>query len=300
MYILNQLNPADLTPKEKQQLQPLTTEKFASLLNTPISQEEEEGLLFSASLENRPVALLVCSYNRVMKNAQIHTIFVSAPHRNKKIAQGLLKELDKELTKRHCHLTTKQYDAASATKTYLERALGRSGWQGTKLISKRFWFEHEFFSPEWMHRKYRLPPNVHLFPWVELENTERIVLWNSWKSWNIPAVASPFWEEELIVKEGSFGIRNPKGVIGWMITHQETPEIRRYSTFYVHPEYRNTTVAIKILVDAIQYGIDQHVKWGVFDLNIQNSDQSWMKFVDKRLMPYAHHVDQTRQAWHLR
>jgi len=104
-------------------------------------------------------------------------------------------------------------------------------------------------------------------------------------------------EEKIIEYTNSLGLRYKKEVIGWMITHRIAPDTIRYTSLYVDPEYQYKGPSIRLLIESMVLQTRSTIKWALFEINLDQINPSWYKFVQKRLAPYSQKITEIYKTW---
>lgn len=272
---------------------------YASLIDPECHPENISNLLaFGAIQDGKPIGLILVQLIQVLQTGDILYLFVAEKHRGDQIEKQLLSLVQQELTKQNFILLLFSYPGNKPESAHLEQAFKTLGWPPTRLLIIHCRFDGYQFNPPWLKRGFHFSKGVREFSWDKLKPSERAELMKQEKNQIFPTYVSPFKNSPFpIEKINSLGLRHKGEVIGWMITQRIDPDTIRYSALYIQKSWQTTGSALKLLKDSIMKQIKSGVKWGVLDVNLDQTERSWLHFLERRLMPYAQEVTYTRQAW---
>jgi GNAT superfamily N-acetyltransferase len=169
---------------------------------------------------------------------ELLSVYVSAPRRNEGIGATLLASLESELRERGFHRLSTVYMTGKPGIAVFEHLLQRAGWDPPAVRSICIRFTREDVERATWLNKHRVVRGYEIFPWNELKEEERLALRRSQEesSW-IPADLQP-WDHDRHGFEPitSLGMRGPDGVVGWVINHEISPTVLRYTCSYIRPD----------------------------------------------------------------
>lgn len=253
-------------------------------------KESHSGKLLTLIAEDgdRPVGIIILLYYPVIHSSLIVHFYVQPKSRNRGIGLSLLKEAQIQLKERQIRTAEIRFESADPTTPALLNILKELNWSSPQPVMTRYYFDPLRFTPYWLNHPPKLPEGQELFPWSELSSTERQQI-EQWVRTNpLIEYLSPFEEEKTIASVTSVGLRDKSGVIGWVITHHPSPEILRYSVYYIHPEHRGRGNSVALLAFAIrQHATKDPKSVGLAEINLANSTPFWKKFVKNRLSPFS-------------
>lgn len=295
MYAVAKIDLSTLDEAKHQAYLNLIVPEHHHLFN---SQKTSEILVIGAELNGKPIGILLAELILPIKTAEVVNLFVSEEHRNHGIGTQLLTELQDILTEKKYVLILFPYSTAEASATVLEDILKKMRWPPSRLLVIRCKFDGFTFNPPWLHAKKELPQGFSIFPWEELTHAEKQKVKSMEKSRVFPYDLSPFREEPYPVEMlNSLGLHHNGEVVGWMITHRISTDTIRYSAFFILRQWQMQGIAVQMLRESIKLQIQSPVQWGILDVNVGQTEKSWLQFLQKRLMPYATEVSYIRQAW---
>lgn len=299
MTNIERLDLGKLDAQGRQSFYGLTEPKFYPCLKgeNPDGIPNTITLAIAAFIEGKPIGLLLATFFSAMRMAEIHSLYVTDESEDREISGQLIQCLEEELQKNNCVVISYVYSSSDPETPNLEKLLNKLGWPAPRLFGIQCRFDGRTFNPPWMQAKYTFPSGFTLFPWSELTFEERKVLMRQLEHGEIHPSVSPFQEEDLIEPINSLGLRYKGSVVGWMVTHRITPNTIRYTALYIERSHQLQGPAIFLLKEAIERQIRSPIPWGVLEMNVRQTELSWLNFVKRRLRPYATEVTYTKQAW---
>lgn len=265
--------------------------------------EEDPRKVFAlaALVHGEPKGLIAALIYPHSKEAHIVSFFVSPPFRRQGIGEKLMQKLLEILKASSISLFELKYNGWEEGAIPLEKILKKSGWQSPQVLTERYFFDQHSFHPAWFFSPYPLlPKDFSLFRWEDVLESDIEMAKTLERS--VPAVAqySPFDENLPPEKLNSVGLRHLGKLVGWMISHRVEPKTIRYSAFYILQEHRGRGVAIALLKEAIRRHLSNEIDAvGLMEINVCFSPPYWMKFIKKRLAPFAFRQDAVKLAHYL-
>lgn len=237
---------------------------------------------------NQLIGLAVATYAMSTKMAALESILVLKEERRKGIGRKLLEHLENLLIANGTLSISVEYTLNEESRDF-SSLLKKQSWNSPYVYMNRFVFDSYTFDAPWLYQHPLLNPNLQIFEWKEINESEKRILKIQHDQYSFPRQISPLTREEIIEPSNSFGIRdlNQQRVIGWMLTYRMAPDWLRYEKIYVEEKYRPSGLFIILLSKAILRQIESKIHWAEFLLNIEEVEDRWMKFVLKRLVPLA-------------
>lgn len=258
---------------------------------------EDIPVLFEAFHNNASAGIVIAVIEKTLKMAEILFVYVRPEHRNQHLSRQLVAKVEAAARKEGAHMCTCVYPLADPFTEAVEHTLKALSWKGKRPFLIRCFFDPFTFNPPWLRFDARYPPGYEEFLWKDLTSDDRAEL--SAKKWQrrfSPSV-SPFRGEENIELLNSLGLRFQGKVVGWMITHRVDPETIRYSSLYVERSLQMTGIAMKLLAHAIERHVRAPTKRAMIEIPLLEVDSSWIRLIEKRLVPYATETARLQQAW---
>lgn len=291
MYVIERLDWSDLD----------TRETYTQLVGHEHAQnwdQLEKVMLFGARHHDKPIGLLLANTVPILHIAEIKTLYVDEEHRCRGIAKQLITHLQKELIKESYYLLLFPYKTNDPYTPVLEHIVEHLGWPKPQLLLLHCKFDGNAFHPPWLTTDYPVPEGFEIFPWKDLAPHEHDKLERQEAQKLIPTILSPVGRDEHKIEMlNSVGLRHKGTVIGWMITYRDDVETIRYTKFFIQRAWQMKGIAITLLCEAIKRQQKVGVPWAVLDVSINETEPSWLRFVERRLIPYAHEITYTKQAW---
>lgn len=293
MFVIERIDPLKLTVTESEELKALCDVSIYPYLEST----EIPSILFATLFEGTFISLLICKLNQTLKLGEVIWIYVDERYRNQKIATNLLISLQEEMALNNYQLVLCTFPSKKPYSTILERIFAFLGWSPPKITHINCTFDGFTFDPPWLSIDRPISEEFMIFPWKELQPFEREKLCYQFEKRMFPHEISPFDDEADIEYLNSLGLRHKGTVIGWVITHRISKDRIKYSCLYINQHWQHSGIAIKLLSEAIARQKQAGVKWAELSVNVILTEVSWVKFVEKRLIPYALEVEYKKQVW---
>lgn len=271
-------------------LKQLSVELRSQLESLRLPQNIDQDSIVFAAFENlTPVGLIFAYLYPFIKEGFISAFFVDPLFRRKGLGTKLMKQLMDYIKKENFKVFEITYENAGETTPYLERILKKTDWAPSKTILRRYFFDKYSFHPEWFFSPLpALPKDCSLFLW-EKATQEELKLAENWVKENpLIALYSPFQTKHPIAYANSIGIRFQGNLAGWMIVQRVDPGHLKYSGLFIIPELRGLGPSICLLKEAIRKHTNKEIDTvGILEVNSEVSPAYWIRFIEKRLAPYA-------------
>ncbi|RLD21387.1 MAG: hypothetical protein DRI69_04130 [Bacteroidetes bacterium] len=214
-----------------------------------------------ASLDKKPVGLILSSFGQSKKEARVHSFVVHPDHRNKGVGKNLLSELERNLFSEGCAQVDGTYRDHWKSSEALNAVLTQNGWAArTKdLIIVRG--EAEKVLKLFMDSQLRLPDGFHVMPFTEISLAQKEVILSKKKAsdW-YPDILNPFTYIETINPVTSLALIHEGQVKGWVISHLIAPELNEFTSLFVDPGLRSYKLAHLMMRETIHRQFDAGVK----------------------------------------
>lgn len=310
MYEVRRLSTTDLTSDLIDQLAPLTSPENRTYLHGIDPSDVEnlifiiivafEGTFYPNCPKNRnfgiPLGLALATVLPSAKIGTVHSLYVEKAFRKKGVGRDLLKAVESSFIEEACYLATFLYPSKTPTEHAFENLLLETQWHAPTVYMRRYFFNCQLFNAPWFNRHYPRFKDLKLFPWKELTQEERALLKRREEQLAFPKFVSPFLHEEKIEPLNSLGLRYGGEVIGWMINHRISQDTICYASLYSDPEFQHRGFVIHLLAEAIRLQKQSQIPWSIFDLNLEQTDQNWQRFIEKRLKPWAQ-ISEIKRTW---
>ncbi len=300
MIKITPLNIAELSSKEKQEWCHLIEKKYWLCLDGKDPWDVSTAAIYAigATHQDKPVGIALATLRTAMGHALLLSLYVEPDFRNRKIASQLLSQFEVILLELECQLISHIYASDHPTTPYLEKILKKLDWSDGVPFSFRCHFQALEFHPQWLHRKYRFPKGFELFLWKHLTLKERKQINYQLENERIPPSVSPFHRESTIEPINSLGIRKDGEVIGWMIVNRIDHETLQYSSLFIQRDYQFLGFSVYMLAASILLQQKAMIEKSIMDVNLEESEQSWLDFIKKRLLPGTSRVERFKESFH--
>lgn len=290
-YLLTPASKKDINLKK---LKSITSPDYHLCFDgkSPDSAEDALGRVYVAEKEGKLAAVALVSMLNKPKLAEVHEIVILPDFSENEIKEQLIDYLENSLKKERCLVLCQFFEKEAGTKFHHDALFEKRKWEIPRLHMIRYHFDCYLFSPPWFLKEYTLAEDITIFPWKELKSSERKIIQNQQNRSYFPYIISPLYDEDKIQHINSLGMRKKDRVIGWMVTHTfpEKPDTVRYSSFYMAEDERNKGYAPYLLQQSIKLQQLSELQWSYFLLNIEFSDKSWFRFIDKRLKSQSYSI----------
>ncbi|MGK7879831.1 MAG: GNAT family N-acetyltransferase [Crocosphaera sp.] len=247
-----------------------------------------DGNIIAIGVSNldKPIGLAMAEIYPEDNSAEILSIFVAPAYRRQKIGIALLTRLEEELYKRGCTKAKLFCQIGEPTWLPLERLIQRCNWsfpQPWDIVCESDW--DTISKAPWLQRKFHLPRDMMIFPWVEITDHERIVIQKTYElePW-FEDGANPFENEENFEPLNSLGLRYQEKVVGWMLTERVASDSIYYKCMFVRKDLQRLGRGIALFVNAIKIQYEAKIPKGIWRVHLENP--AMLRFVKKHMMPY--------------
>lgn len=254
-------------------------------------------IAFAAVDEQKVVGLAAALFTPFLQQTDILHIEVAPDYRNKHIGTTLLAKIQEETVLQGGNILTLVYPQDAPEALAVEKMLAANQWKGIRPFMVICEFDPASFDAPWLHLSYDYPRDYHEFDWKHLTPEEHEALKIRESHEEFSSAFSPCREEETIEFLNSLGVRHKGRVVGWMITHRIDADTIRYSSLYVEPTLHFRGIATKLLAHAILLHVQSPTKKARMEIPFLQVHPSWIKFIKKRLLPYANKVAFLKQGW---
>ncbi len=197
-----------------------------------------------ATIDKRPVGLLLASFDNDGKSARLHSLVVHPEHRNKGVGTGMWTTMEKNLTSEGAQQIDAYYRSHWKSRPYLERILTKQKWQLPKedLIIVKVRVENilELFVRDQLY----LPDEYSFTPFLQLSVEDKQLIESQKGEENaFLDYLDPFLEAGSIYGPSSLAIKYQDHIVGWLISHLIAPDLIEYTSLYIDREHRSFKLA---------------------------------------------------------
>jgi GNAT superfamily N-acetyltransferase len=211
----------------------------------------------------------------------LQSVFVSAAHRGRGVAQALIGGLERHVSSRGVRRIEAMYAGTAPSAPTIAHILAKAGWKapnpptlilgGSVRIAEAAWTRH-------------VPAGYEIFPWSELSaaETAQLATPHGTAPWYPPPLG-PF-PDEPVEPLCSVGVRHAGQVVGWMLTHRVDHERVRYSRLFVRQEHRARFSGLALIAEAIRRQRAAQIPKCLCAISTGNG--AMMRILRRRLAPY--------------
>lgn len=262
---------SSISDEEHAALKALIFPGFLTPTDQPESLLDPKNILLYALIaynSEQIVGLLICDFKEIYESASIKSLYaIPGPFKDETL-NLLLSELEKECRKRKIGKISFVY--ADNTPFGWDDLLAEHDWYGKKAIALSCeWEDCRTFGPDWFKKEWALPKGCEIIPWKKKPE-----------------------DEEL----NSLGLHFDNEIVGWIETKRVSPDTICYAKLFVDFAFRFTGAAIVLLKKSIEIQQKSEVLRAIFLINFQLVKPRWIRFIRKRLVPYAQKVTEYSQA----
>jgi GNAT superfamily N-acetyltransferase len=252
-------------------------------------------LTVGATYHTIPVALAVARYHAQRHYAEIISLAVALPARNRGIGTALLLDIEKRLTGLGVSAFRLTYLAGHATTPALERVLQKCDWPLPIVDMYLYRMGKTAQHLTWLDWPFKPPPDLVLFDWVSLTPAEKEQIRHD-PSLKYARSVSPFLDEAQIEPLNSLGLRYRGQIAGWIITHRLSPTTLRYSSVFVREDLRDLGgmgVGVYLMGESIKRHLPHdEIPNAFFFVEAHNTPM--LRMIQKYAVPYATAVIERR------
>ena len=254
---------------------------------------------FVALIHDKPVGIILATADTLIHTATIHLLYVIEPYREKKIETSLLEHLTIELKRLGITLASFTYLENDPYSNPLKKTFSEQHWSGPRPLMIECLFKWSSFNPSWLQKSIELEKDFEIFPWKNIRGAEKKHLKHKYEQGRIPNYVFPFEKNyNKLELKNSLGLRYKDEVVGWMLVNRQSPDTIRYTSLYLEDEFAFTGYWLKLLIEALRIHHDQMPNdIGELEINLYQINERWLKFIEKRLFPFAIEIRRKSQFW---
>ncbi|GAA5530716.1 GNAT family N-acetyltransferase [Herpetosiphon gulosus] len=282
MIRISPISQADLA-----EFLPLTYPRYRDLLVQPQPQIVAIG---AYNLQQQAIGLALANHQQ--RSADVLSLFVAPAYRRQGIGRQLLSALETNLSQQACaqvHLIYSQTDQPAP----ILGLLNQQQWPAPEARMLIFKLDVvRMAQAGWVQRKYRLPKDSSIVAWQDADQAGLNWLANQQTANWFPPGLSPFQLEQPFDPAHSFVFCQEQQILGWVMTHLIDAQTRVYTQFYVHPDLRQTGIALALLTTALRQQATRAEQWGI--AAIRHDSAMMRNFLDRH---FADYLVSLRSTW---
>lgn len=179
----------------------------------------------------------------------------------------------------------------------LKEALQQSKWSPPEKWMINCYFDHSF-NPPWINKKYPIPDDYCLKPWSQLTHEQIEHVRHKGEQFVYPTNLSPFLHSNPDPNY-SLCLLQDNEVIGWMMTRMVSEDSISYDSFFVELKCRRPNIILALLSESVKAVLNSPIPKAVMEVNLTQTDNSYVNFVYKRYVPYIKHYNYSLRSWKL-
>ncbi|ABX04510.1 MAG TPA: N-acetyltransferase [Herpetosiphon sp.] len=258
---------------------PLTYPRYRALL-----AEAEPQVVAIGAYDQQQQAIGLAVASQQQRSAEVLSLFVAPAYRRQGIGRQLLNALETNLRQQACdqlHLVYSQTDQPSP----MLGLLNQEQWPTPEARMLIFKLDVlRMAQAAWVQRQYRLPKNSSIVAWQDADPVALTWLTTQQTARWFPPGLSPFELEQPFDPSHSLVFCQDQQILGWVMTHLIDPQTRVYTQFYVHPDLRQTGIALALLTTALRHQAAQAEQWGM--AAIRHDSAMMRNFLDRHFSDY--------------
>lgn len=259
--------------EEREAMKPFLFPGFLTPLDTPdslLDPKNRDLYALMAYQNGELIGLLICDFKEVVGTVTIKSLFAKPSPLKEEALNLMLKNLEEIARKRKIRKMFLNYpDSAPFTEEW-DNLLTNQDWYGKRpaaIICE--WEDCKTFHPTWFERPLTLPKGCKIVPWKRNPIDEQI---------------------------NSLGLEFQGEMVGWMETIRVNSETICYKNLFVDFALRYTGAAIALLAESIKLQQRSEIPRSIVLINYQQVKPRWIRFVQRRLVPYASKVTEYSNA----
>ncbi|MBK8501386.1 MAG: GNAT family N-acetyltransferase [Saprospiraceae bacterium] len=205
-----------------------------------------------ATLNKKPVGLLLSTDDDTGNNYRIHSFLVHPEFRNKGLGNALVEQLEDYLVKKGTAQLDLYYRSHWKSGSFLEQILKRRGWDDPKedLIIVRG--DAAKVNILFMHDRLVLPDEyaIERFRDISANDRDYIKKKKSNENWYLDYL-DPFVQENTICESASLVLRKNGRIMGWVISHLIAPDLNEVTALFIDAGNRPYKLAHLLMREAI-------------------------------------------------
>lgn len=207
--------------------------------------------------------LLIGDFKEVIGTATIKSLFGTC----NEVLLRLLAFFEEESRRRKISKLAMTYSDEASEWDDLLTSAGWYGKRGAALICR--WDDCKTFHPPWFEKKWPLPSGCTIQPWKKNPQDESL---------------------------NSLGLFKDDQAVGWIETLRLDPDTIYYFKLSIDYPHRFTGASIALLAESIRRQQASTIPHSVFMINFGLVKPRWIRFIRRRLVPFATKTTEYSQA----
>jgi hypothetical protein len=162
-----------------------------------------------------------------------------------------------------------------------------AGWSAGQPASVVLTFSERIGEAPWIKSNRPIPPDLEIFPWVELPAAEKEQIPRLVGKEPGMAALDPTLSQRPCFPAASFGLRHAGTLAGWCITVQVGPGTLHYTSFFVERRLRLTEAPLVLMRETIKRHFELKDSFPCAVQTIPVGLAPILRFAHKKLAPWA-------------
>jgi GNAT superfamily N-acetyltransferase len=205
-----------------------------------------------ASLDKRPVGLILATFGATKEDARIHSFRVDPSHQNKGVGRMLLSTLEKNLRGEGCNKVDGAFRQHWKSAPALRKILEQNNWTtpDEELIIVKG--EAKNVLKLFMDDRLSLPEGFRFKPFSGLSEDDLAYIRKrkAEDDW-YPDILDPFIYSETINPITSLALMHNDTVVGWVMSHQISPTLNEFTSLFIDEGVRTYKLAHLLMRETI-------------------------------------------------
>ena len=213
-----------------------------------------------ATLDKKPVGLILSTFGKTVKEARIHSFVVHPDHRNQGVGKKLLESLEQHLREEGCEKLEGTYRNHWKSVPALKAILEQTNWHEPEKELVIVRGEAKKVLRLFMDDRLTLPNGYAFAPFVKLSvaDKEAIKTKKKQQDW-YPEILDPFVHENSMNPVTSLALKFGDEVIGWVISHLIGPDLNEFTSLFIDASHRSYKLAHLLMRETIHRQHDQGI-----------------------------------------
>lgn len=260
-------------------------------------------LAWGASVNKRPVGLLLAEVNRKSLKARLLSIYTDPSFRGKGIARGLFSAGEAYLYQEACPVMLVNYSTSDKNHPLMEKWLQSQGWDGPKGLTTIVYVTCTADS----YARFRqtpvgalgskLPEGYHYQNWLDLPPQTLADLKEYLQSdLTVPPSESPFNSFSEPIDPCSMAILHQGQIIAWFLAHRLAPDRLRLSTLHLLKQHRGPKLlGLKLMNELMRWAyVAYKVELPITCVSHTLLENRQMQAYIQAILPAISHTEETR------
>jgi GNAT superfamily N-acetyltransferase len=227
--------------------------------------------------------------------AELLSLFVEQPSRNRGLGTALVAAMEDELRRRGAVSVSASYMTGKPAIAAVERIWRTRGWSAPELrtVAVRFTLQEAMATP-WYGRMGLLPDGAQIVSWADVAASERRAIRESHDraAWIVPGLEPWVHDAYGFDPVSSVGMRYRGAIVGWVINHRLDDRTVRFTCSFMRRDLSRRARIIPLYSEAIRRLTT--VRCDVCTMVTPTRYPEMVEFLRRHCQPYVHFTGETR------